>query len=76
MTNNDILLTRYKQENNLDNSLQLLTYGKWKQKGYTVNKGEKCKHKLALFTLNKKDNGIIKKMCYLFDNTQVTKMEV
>lgn len=73
LTNSDIINT-YKKENNLDNSLQLQTFGNWKKSGYIVNKGEKCKHKVTLFTQNKKNNTIIKKMCYLFDDTQVTKI--
>lgn len=73
LTNSDII-NIYKQKNNLDNSLQLQTFGNWKKQGYTVNKGEKCKHKVALFTPNKKDNTIIKKTCYLFDETQVKKL--
>lgn len=73
--NNQDIINRYKKQNNLDDNIQLQTFGNWKRKGYIVNKGEKCKHKLQLFTENKKDNTIIKKVCYLFDDTQVTKME-
>lgn len=73
LTNNDII-SRYKKEKCLDDNTILNTFGNWKKQGFTVNKGEKCKHKIKLFSENKQNNTIIKKTCYLFDETQVTKI--
>lgn len=84
MKTNEELMASYRIENNIDDSVTLLTFGEWKKMGFKVRKGEKSKHILMLWSYQNKEVGDEEKpmtirnrgYCYLrkahlFDSTQV-----
>ncbi len=48
MTNNEIM-TAYKVTHKIDIDAPLLTAGVWRNKGYKIKRGEKCKHRVMLW---------------------------
>lgn len=47
-TNKDIIAA-YKAANNIPLTAPLYTYAAWMAQGYRVRKGEKCRHRVALY---------------------------
>ena len=47
-TNKDII-EAYKVANNIPLNMPLYTYASWLAQGYRVRKGEKCRHRVALY---------------------------
>lgn len=81
ITNNQIM-AMYRAENNIPQSVHLYTAGVWSAKGYKIKKGEKCKHRVALWghgrpTTNEEGNKVegrlFMKTSYLFTSEQVEK---
>lgn len=48
-TTNKAIIDAYKAAQGLPLDAPLFTYGAWKSKGYQVKKGEKCRHRVALY---------------------------
>ena len=46
---NKAIIEAYKAAQGLPLDMPLFTYGAWKSKGYQVKKGEKCRHRVALY---------------------------
>lgn len=46
---NKAIIDAYKAAQGLPLDMPLFTYGAWKSKGYQVKKGEKCRHRVALY---------------------------
>ena len=82
MITNTEIMSRYRLENNIPESVHLYTFGDWKKKGYHVKKGERSRHKLSLWTKAKTitdENGKERTKCYmrtayLFEDSQVEKI--
>ena len=68
MTNADII-AQYRQANGLPDDLELYTCAVWRNKGFTLKKGEHCKHKIPLKTY--KQGKCKTKTMYLFERGQV-----
>ena len=48
-TTNKSIIDAYKAANNLPLDSPLYTWGVWRNLGYQVKKGEKCRHRVALY---------------------------
>ena len=48
-TTNKAIIDAYKAANNLPLDSPLYTWGVWRNLGYQVKKGEKCRHRVALY---------------------------
>ena len=46
---NKAIIDAYKAENGLPVNYPLFTYAAWMAQGYRVRKGEKCRHRVALY---------------------------
>lgn len=46
---NKQIMELYRAENNIPDTVELLTFASWKAKGYKVKKGERAKHKVELW---------------------------
>ena len=46
---NKAIIELYKAENGLPVNYPLFTYAAWLKQGYQVKKGEKCRHRVALY---------------------------
>ncbi len=84
MTNLETI-AKYKQLNNIAESVNLLTFASWKAKGYSVKRGQKASHVVPLYK-HKTSKVIIDgeqtetskcflKNCYLFTIEQVERIE-
>lgn len=81
ITNNQIMAL-YRAENNIPQSVQLYTASVWFSKGYKIKRGEKCKHRVALWGKgkpktddegNKIEGKVFMKTSCLFEIGQVEK---
>ena len=75
MTNQQIVAA-YKQEQNIPLDTPLYTYGAWRNQGFQVKQGERCKHRVKMFKyVPAKDvtsRGHCYRNCmYLFERSQV-----
>lgn len=79
---NEQLLAQYKAENNIPLDLPLYTAGVWFNMGYKIKRGEKCKHRVALWGKgkpktddegNKIEGRVFMKTSCLFEIGQVEK---
>lgn len=52
-TNKDIIAA-YKAANNIPLTMPLYTWAVWKNMGYRVRKGEKCKHRVQMWRYGEK----------------------
>lgn len=52
MTNVEIM-KKYKEENGINENVQLLSFQEWRKQGYSVRKGETSHHKVDLWKLVK-----------------------
>lgn len=84
ITNKDIIAA-YKAANNIPLTAPLYTYAAWMAQGYRVRKGEKCKHRVAMWKMGQKkddegnmvDTGrCFHKTMSLFSMEQVEKITV
>lgn len=82
-TTNKAIIDAYKAANGLPVDYPLFTYAAWIAQGYRVRKGEKCRHRVALYKHTEKtidQDGEIKKVrryfpkvANLFEAEQVEK---
>lgn len=83
MVTNTEIMSRYRLENNIPDTIHLYTFGDWKRRGFHVKKGERSRHKVSLWTKVEKitdENGRQRTKChmrtaYLFEDSQVEKIE-
>lgn len=54
-TNKDIIAA-YKVAHNIPLTTPLYTYAVWRNMGYQVKKGEKCKHRVQMWKMSTKEN--------------------
>lgn len=81
---NKAIIELYKAENGLPLDMPLYTYAVWRNMGYRVRKGEKCKHRITLWKHTErkvKQDGEEKavgrcfhKVVNLFESNQVEKI--
>ena len=50
------IMEMYRAENNIPNEVELFTFAAWKERGYTVRKGEHAKHKVNLWKYREREN--------------------
>ena len=48
-TTNKAIIAAYKTANNIPLATSLYTYAVWRNMGYRVRRGEKCKHRVTLW---------------------------
>ena len=82
-TNKDIIAA-YKAANNIPLTTPLYTWAVWKNMGYRVRKGEKCKHRVTLWKHTEKKTEqdgkektvgrCLHKVVNLFEMSQVERM--
>lgn len=75
MTNKQII-DAYKRENKIPLDAPLYTYGAWRNQGFQVKQGEKCKHRVKMFKYVPSKEITERGHCYrnsmyLFDSSQV-----
>lgn len=79
---NKVIMQMYRTENNIPDSTELYTAAVWFNMGYKIKKGERCKHRVTLWTRGKPtfdDEGnevqghCFGKVASLFERTQVEK---
>lgn len=74
MTNQQIVAA-YKQEQNIPLDTPLYTYGAWRNQGFQVKQGERCKHRVRMFKYVPAKDTTNKGHCYrncmyLFERSQ------
>lgn len=79
---NQAIMAAYRTAHNIADDAPLYTYAVWRQKGYTVKKGEAARHRVTLYKYATKtdENGtktsrIFPKTAYLFEFSQVEKIK-
>lgn len=82
-TTNKAIIEAYKTANNIPLSAPLYTWAVWRNMGYRVRKGEKCRHRVTMWKMGQKkdDEGNIvntgrcfHKTMNLFTSEQVEKI--
>lgn len=81
---NQAIMAAYKVAHNIPEDTPLYTYAVWKQKGYTVKKGEHAKHRVTMHKYtpggvdsegNVKSARCFGKTMHLFEFSQVEKIK-